>query len=180
MVDNLVESQYWFYCIDTNTKLLPMFLYKLASEFVNGGNYQLMLDEICRDIGTLSDDGDSHVDKHSGFIIRKLEFSSEEGYDESGRRISTRDIMEKDMGDVLLETVNQQTKKHEKPVFENETSEMIYNVLHTISSNIDIPINDIVEFVMRVSNEIMSKAIVSEKTYEKERLKKEEKIEIRS
>ena len=173
MVDNLDESQYWFYCIDTNTKLLPMFLYKLACEFVNGGNYQLMLDEIYRDIGALSDDGDSYVDKHSGYIICKREFSSEEGFDESGFRIATHDIMEKDMGDVLLETVNQQVKQQEKPVFENATSEMIYNVLHTISSNIDIPINDIIEFVMRVSNEIMSKAIVSEASYEKERLKKE-------
>ena len=171
MVDNLDESQYWFYCIDTNTKLLPVFLYKLAAEFINGGDYQLLLDEICRDIGAMSDDGDSYVDKHSGYIICKRELSNEEGYDESGRRISTRDIMEKDMGTVMLET-----KTHkEKPVFESETSEMIYNVLHTISSNIDIPINEIDEFVMRVSNEIMVKAIVSETSYEKERLKKEEK-----
>ena len=175
MVDNLDESQYWFYCIDTNTKLLPLFLYKLAIEFVNGGDYQLLLDEICRDIGALSDDGDSYVDKHSGYIICKREFSSEEGFDDSGKRISTREIMEKDLGTVLLETVNQRTNQIEKPVFENETTEMIYNVLNTIASNIDIPINDISEFVMRVSYEIMLKAIASKTFYEKEKLKKEEK-----
>jgi hypothetical protein len=171
MVDNLDESQYWFYCIDTNTKLLPIFLYRLAVEFVNGGDYQLLLDETCREIGALSDDGDAIVDKYSGFIIRKIEFSTEEGFDESGFRISTHEIMEKDMGTVMLEAL----KQPEKPVFENETSEMIYNVLYTITSNIDIPMNDTVDFVMRVSNEIMAKAIVSEASYEKERLKKEEK-----
>ena len=171
MIDNLDESQHWFYCIDTNIKLLPIFLYKLAVEFINGGDYQLLLDETCRDIGTMSDDGDAIVDKHSGFIIRKLDFSTEEGFDDSGFRVSTREIMEKDMGTVMLEAL----KNTEKPVFENETTEMIYNVLYTITSNIDIPINDIAEYVMRVSNEIMSKAIVSENSYEKERLKKEEK-----
>lgn len=175
MVDNLDESQYWFYCIDTNTKLLPIFLYKLASEFINGGDYQLLLDELCRDIGALSDDGDSYVDKHSGYIIRKLDLSSEEGFDDSGFRISTREIIEKDLGTVMMETVNQPTKQAEKLVFENETSEMIYNVLNTIASNIDIPINDITEFVMRVSYEIMLKAIASKTFYEKEKLKKEEK-----
>ena len=174
MVDNLEESQYWFYCIDTNTKLLPVFLYKLASEFINGGDYQLLLDEICREIGTLSDDGDAIVDKHSGFIIRKLDFSSEEGFGEGGFRISTREIMEKDMGTVMLETIKK-NDKNEKIVFESATSEMIYNVLNTIGSNIDIPIDEIREFIMRISNEVMMKAIVSEEKYEKETLKKQEK-----
>jgi len=174
MVDNLDENQYWFYCIDTNTKLLPVFLYKLATEFINGGDYQLLLDEICREIGTLSDDGDAIVDKHSGFIIRKLDFSSEEGFGEGGFRIITREIMEKDMGTVMLETIKK-NDKNEKIVFESATSEMIYNVLNTIGSNIDIPIDEIREFIMRISNEVMMKAIVSEATYEKETLKKQEK-----
>jgi len=174
MVSNLEESQYWFYCIDTNTKLLPIFLYKLAVEFVNGGDYPLLLETVCNDIGTLSDDMDSIVDKHSGFIIRKIELSSDEGFDK-GFRVTSREIMEKDMGTVMMETIKQSDKEFIKPVFESEVSEMIYNVATTISSDTDLPIHEIIEFVMRVSSEVMSKAISSENNYEKERLKKEEK-----
>ena len=49
----------------------------------------------------LSDDGDSIVDKYSGFVLRKMDFSSEEGFDEGGFRITSNDIMEKDLGNVV-------------------------------------------------------------------------------
>ena len=54
------ESHYWFYCIKSNKKMLPTFLYTLATTFLTGGNFALVLDKICALQGTLSDDGDKY------------------------------------------------------------------------------------------------------------------------
>ena len=169
MVSELNEHHAWLYCKDTNTKLFPISLSELANVFIDGGNYNQKLEEICHSNGMLSDDGDSIVDKYSGFVLRKIDFSSEEGFDESGFRITTNDIMEKDLGNALLESMG----KKKVRVFENPLSETIYNVFSTISSNIDINTDSIEEFVMRTSNEIIEKSIMKEDTYNKKSKKLE-------
>ena len=164
MIDALEEDANWKYCLDTNTKLLPSFLYELAIEFTNGGNYSDKQAELCHRIGKLSDDGDSFVDKHSGYVICKMDFSTEEGFDEAGFRVTTHSILEKDLGTVVLEAIG----KKEKRIFETELSETIYNVYTTIASNIDIPIEGIDEFVLRISNELIEKTVKKQELYEKE------------
>jgi len=163
MVDNLDENQNWLYCKDTNTKLFPVSIYQLAKTFISGGDYSRKLDELCNSVGIMSDDGDSIVDKHSGFVMRKIDFSSEEGFNEAGFHITTHDIMEQDLGLVVME----QVKKKEKRVFENETAEVIYNVASTICRNIDIPFDAIEDYVMITSREVFDKAIYSEDKYKK-------------
>ena len=66
------EDQWWFYCPVTNTKLLPTFFFQLSEAYFNG-QYADTLDEICAERGTKSDNGDTIVDKYSGFVIRQLE-----------------------------------------------------------------------------------------------------------
>ena len=169
LVTELNEHHAWLYCKDTNTKLLPISLSELANEFINGGEYNKKLEELCHSNGMLSDDGDSIVDKYSGFVLRKIDFSSEEGFDESGFRITSNDIMEKDLGSVVLESLG----KKKKRVFENKLSETIYNVFSTISSNIDINVDSIEEFVMRTSSEIIDKSIMKEESYNRKSKKLE-------
>ena len=82
------------YCKDTNTKLFPLSLYRLANTFVSGNDYQDMLDIVCAEVGTDSDDGDAIVDKHSGYILRK-DLSTEEGYDDTGRKLVTRILLKR-------------------------------------------------------------------------------------
>ena len=106
------------------------------------------LDELCKTVGVLSDDGDDIVDKYSGMVLRKREFVSGDEYDEAGFRITSHDLIEKDVGTVVMENLG----KKEKRVFENETSETIYNVFSTICSNIDINIDPLADFILRVSN----------------------------
>jgi len=171
MISELEESPHWLYCKETNTKLLPRFLLDLAKVFVTGGNYSQKLAEVCRTNGRISEDGDSVVDRHSGMIIQKLEYSSEEGFDTAGFHITTNDIMEKDLGTVVLEAIG----KKEKPILESEQSNMIYNVFATICSNIDIPLDTISEFVVRVSNEVIEKAVVSDTSYAKRSAANEKK-----
>jgi hypothetical protein len=163
MVDNLDEDRNWQYCKDTNTKLFPCSIYELAKTFISGGDYARKLDELCHSVGVLSDDGDSEVDKHSGFVLRKKELSSEEGFDSSGRRIITNDIIEKELGEVAMEIM----QKKEKRVFENEVAEIIFNVSSTICRNLDIPMDSIEELILMLSRELFDKAVFSEASYQK-------------
>ena len=71
------ENKYWLYCKETNNKLMPIFYYKLANAFLNNENYSLVLDTICAEQGTISDDNNYWVDKHSGHIIKHIEFSDD-------------------------------------------------------------------------------------------------------
>jgi hypothetical protein len=173
MVAELEENANWLYCRETNTKLIPNSLYQLSLAFVLGGNdgvqYSKRLDDLCHSVGILSNDGDSIVDKHSGYVLRKIDFSSEEGFDEAGFRIDTHAIMEKDVGTVIAEAI----QKNKKPVFENETSEIIYNVFSTICFNIDIPSEKILDFVMHTSEMLIHKNILKEDVYEKRSAKQE-------
>lgn len=158
MVAELEENQHWKYCLETNTKLIPGFLYELALEFTLGGDYSRRLDEICRAIGELSQDGDAYVDKHSGYIIRKKDYSNEEGYDDSGSKVTTHAVMEKDLGVILMNI-------KEDRVFDSANSETVYNVFRAICSNIDIQIEGIEESVLSMTNELMTKVIAKESVY---------------
>ena len=167
---NSDEHPQWLYCKETNIKLLPTFIFTLAKEFSIGGDYQGVLARICHEFGKLSDDGDSVVDMHSGWVIRKREFSTEEGFDSAGFHITTHSIMEKDMSTVVMEKL---TKKDD-PIFETGVNEPIYNVFKVLCEHIDIPKENIQEFVMRTCNETMKKAIKTEASYEKQSQKQKE------
>lgn len=162
MVDNLNEEHHWLYCKETNTKLLPNSIYRLAQTYVSGGDYQEMLDIVCSEVGTDGDDGEAIVDKHSGYILRKKDFSTEEGYDDTGRRVQTRDIIEKDLG-----VVEEEKMKKRNKIFENESTEMLYNALKSVCNNIDIDVESVEDIVLRFSNIVIEKNILSENNYKK-------------
>jgi len=164
MKDELGEDPYWLYCKETNTKLLPQFLFLLAKVYLNGDgyDYQQKQDELCRTHGILSDDGDSIVDKHSGYVIKQIDFSAEEGFDEVGFKITSNEIMQKD-----LKTVIEESLKNRDKVFENETTQSVYNILITLCDNLGIPNDGIEELVMRLTVEIIETNIKSEAAYEK-------------
>ena len=71
---------YWYYCIEQSTKLMPTFFHKLANAYLITNNYENVMEQICLDQGTLSDNGDKWVDKYSGYIIKDISFEEEEGY----------------------------------------------------------------------------------------------------
>jgi len=170
MVIELQEDANWLYCKETNTKLFPLSIYTLADTFMNTPDkYMSKLDELCKNVGVLSDDGDDIVDKYSGMVLRKREFMAADEYDEAGFRITSHDLIEKDLGTVVMENLG----KKEKRVFENETSETIYNVFSTICSNIDINIDPLADFILRVSNEMINVNIMSESAYNKRSAKME-------
>jgi len=169
MIDQLVESEFWLYCKDSNVKLLPKSIFELAKVFVNEpDNYQFVQDTLCRTHGVLSDDGDSIVDKYSGYVIRKNDFTSEETYDDQGFRMTTHEIMQKD-----LKTVIEEALKKRDRVFENETTQMVYNIFSSLCNNLGIPEDGIEERVLRLSIEIIETNIKKEASYEKYAMKME-------
>ena len=112
------EDIWWLYCIDTDTKLLPSFISKLATVFIENGNYILEIERICAEQGTVSDDGDNWVDKYSGYTITSIAFNNEEGYTESGFKVKSRELLEEERGNAIIQTAkskhNMKIKRRKK------------------------------------------------------------------
>jgi len=159
MEKELGEQKHWYYCLETNTKLFPMSLYLLAKAYLHG-DYTDTLNRVCRYYGTLSEDGDSIVDKYTGgeFTLRKIEFSTDEGYTEEGYKITTHSIMEQDMQAVVIGKL---TKKQDTAIrtFEDRDTQMIYSVFKTLAGHIgishDATETNIENFVLRTSLDML-------------------------
>jgi hypothetical protein len=162
MTAEMKEDEQWLYCRDTNTKLLPQSIFRLANAFITG-DYSRTLDELCASHGTISDDGDAVVDKHSGYVLRKIDFVTEDGFID-GFKVVSHDVIEKDLDVRLTEMFS--TKP--KPVFENEVNTVIYNVADSICTNMGIPTETVQEFVMRTTLEIVGRNILDAGKYEQQ------------
>ena len=155
------ESIYWLYCIKTNIKLLPSFIYQLACAFINDyGKFNNTMDLIIKDIGALSDDGDAWVDKNSGYVIKKIDFDVEEGYDE-GFKVKTRDVLEQDLGATV--TTNSKSSVN----FSSPQSKMIYNIITALSIDMGINIENQNEFIINNVNNVLQENLPSEISYKK-------------
>ena len=106
--------------------MLPTFYERLGKAFFSQ-IYANELDKICAERGQLSDDGDKVVDKHSGYLIKLIEFDSSEGYDETGYKIVSRAVLEEDIGDVLTAMSLGQSKN-----LSSKRGSMIKNILLTL------------------------------------------------
>ena len=164
------EEQGWMYCKETNLKLLPGFLYVLAVEFIEGGDYQYVMDKMCAD-AELSDDGDYYVDKATGYPIKKRDLVEEDEYDDAGFKLTTHAIMEKDLGEMVVEALAKKVR-----IFDNATDQMVYNVFMAIVSAAGIPPENIEEATIRTSLELIrNPTVIMEEEKYKQRAAKLEK-----
>lgn len=159
------ESPYWLYCKDTNTKLVPSFFETIATVFLNQGDIQTTIDTICKERGSISEDGDAWTDKYSGYVIKNIDMDNEEGYDAAGYKLQTREVMEKTLGESLIQSL--QDKK--LPTYKNADAQMISGIITTMTKymGIDLEVHRafIVEQVMGV---IMTK-IPTEEAFNKKK-----------
>lgn len=159
------EDEHWMYCKTTNTRLLPMSIFVLAAAFLFD-NYQTTLDILLRDNGTLSDDGDAIVDKYTGYVLRHIDYSSEEGFDESGFRITTNAVIEEDqdVGATVMGILSTPARR-----YTNETARYVHAVFQTLCENMGIEkdLSSIEDFVLRVSTEILDnpESVMTEPAY---------------
>jgi len=168
-VDNDVatENQFWYYCRETNVKLMPTFIYILANTFVSGKYYPDVLEWLCSKLGRLSDDGESIVDKNSGYEIKKLDYSAEEGFDDAGFRVNTRAELEPDEYEMVRELVGKaDSVVPSKRVFENDANAFIYSVSSAICANMDIRYEDLEADIMNLTNTFLGRKTMSRDVYE--------------
>jgi hypothetical protein len=174
--DGEMENEWWMYCIETDTKLLPKFRYILANAFISNPNeYNNVLSYLLSEIGKKDEDSDAWVDMHSGEQICSIDFDVSEGY-KDGFVDRSRDILERDIGDVMLE---QQKEKKEKKL--SPEAQIISNMITSIAANMGINLETSREFIIRVVTELLndSKVIEKEAAYkerEKEAVKQNKKL----
>ena len=112
------EDSHWFYCIESNVKLLPTFLLELSDAFLKTNTYPETLQMICDRQGELSDNFDYYVDKYSGYPIKAINFDEEEDYNSEGFK------------DVFHEVI----EKEEEFVEENSKDKMVKNAINALLS----------------------------------------------
>jgi hypothetical protein len=163
--------RHWRYCLKTNVKLLPNFLYRLAACWVEDhDNFMRVMDEIIKESGKLSDDGDSWVDEHSGYVICPRDFDVEEGY-EQGYKVKTREVMEQDLGDALLNSSL-------KPVIKKYTTpetKMMSNVISALAENMGINVDDQKDFMIKIVSDTISAGVLISEEDHKRRIEEEAK-----
>ena len=182
MVDIIsTESAAWCYCKDSNAPLVPSSIYLLACAFMSN-TYMQKLNELCATRGVLSADGDKIEDKETGYALRSIDFVSEDGYDEHGYKIATSDVIDEDAGETMMTVLENKRKNNGDRVFENEDTEHIHKLYKSISMHLSIPTNDIEEFVLRVSQELITDdtVITNQALYERDAKRKKEKENIKS
>ena len=158
---NQKENEHWFYCIKSNTPIVPTFRYHLAGYFITKPDeYKDYLDATISRIGKLSDDGDWWVDENSGWQIAKIDDDVDEGYDE-GFKVSSRGILEDDAGNKI---VSSKTKNIVYDTYENKT---ISNIVNALSVAMGINIEYQKEFIINCVLGALSSTMESEEEYKK-------------
>ena len=137
------EDPYWLYSKINNSKLLPTFLSYLANVYLSEGDYLYELDLICTKQGTISDDGDKWVDKHSGYIIKDIDFNTEEGFTVDGFKLKTRELLEEDLGNAVLENGNKRNLQ------DSPETKKIKNLIRTLVRELAINLSNQEEFIIR-------------------------------
>lgn len=174
--DGEMENEWWMYCKETDTKLLPKFRYILANTFISNPNeYNNVLAYLLKEIGKKDEDSDAWVDMNSGEQICNIDFDVSEGF-KDGFVDKSRDLLERDVGEVMLE--QQKTKKEKKM---SPEAQIINNMISSISSNMGINLENSREYIIRIVTELLNDVNVIEKESaykerEKEAAKKGKKI----
>ena len=152
------ESEYWYYCIETNVPLLPTFYNDLAIGFQTE-TYLQALSEIEKTRGTA--DGDNIVDKYSGYVIKKLQYDENEGYEANGFKRVTREVMEEEEDIVLSTSVSSSNPNQKHMAFKKD----ITKKLKTLDAKLKINTKQQHEFIIKYMISFMKKYVLSEKKF---------------
>jgi hypothetical protein len=158
-----LEMANWLYCIKTDIPLVPVFRYNMAMCFLNTPDQYLdYIQLLIKEIGKLNDEGDSWVDKYSGQTIVKIDFSTDEGF-EDGFRVSSREIMEANAGDKIVMVGN--TNKQQ--IVMTGEIRMIINIVNVLSVSMGINMEDQKEFIINCVTEMVKMNVPEESAYKK-------------
>lgn len=195
------ENEFWLYDTIVGRKIIPSFIVKIANAFINNKDYDTIVDKICDEQGEKGEDGDTIVDKHSGYVIKRIEFDTDEGFNEEGFKVKTRSVLEKEKGEseytvddaiqdaqnfvenddnvekidmIDIEmTGNELSKRF--ALISNPLSGTIMNIINAMSENIGVYFNsETLEFIIERTINKFERSIRTKENYNK-RIAKEEK-----
>jgi len=155
------EDGNWYYCIDTNIKLLPSFFKDLITGFDNN-TYLLTLEKIYKLRGEKSAEGDKWVDKFSGYYISNdiaLDYS--EGYTKDGYKNNSREIMEEEMSDKLRGNRLREIKQ----TYNTSLARHIEQILKTLDEKLYINTKTEYNFIIRIVMESINVNVPDEEVY---------------
>ena len=147
------ETEWWFYCHETNVPLIPYFRYELAKIFIeNPQEYENTLEKLIKEIGKQSDDGDSWVDKHSGEVICKINFDFSEGY-KDGFVNKSRSIMETDTDEIIAENL---TNKQLSLSFKVDSNTLYLNdIIVALEGALGVQLTQNKEFILKIGTSLL-------------------------
>tara|TARA_B100000902_G_scaffold315452_1_gene306481 strand:+ start:31 stop:6060 length:6030 start_codon:yes stop_codon:yes gene_type:complete len=158
---NKDEEEFWFYCIDSGAKLLPTFYKELIDGFYTD-NYLLTMEKIKKERGEKSDEGDKWVDKYSGhYLSNDIALDYSEGYDESGYKIKSREVMEEEKADKLRKARFQTEQKTYTSIVAKRTE----NLLKTLDEKLYISMKSDYNFIIKIVMESMNVNVPDEESY---------------
>ena len=144
------ENEFWYYCNETNVKLLPTF-YSVLVEGFRLSNYKNALDLVKKERGKLSDDGDKIIDQHSGYVIDFINFDTDEGYDKtSGFKNKSRDVMTISTSDKLKNVIDKSFQA------KTEQSKKIQQNVLALSNKLDVDMTEHIYFVNKIMSELLN------------------------
>jgi hypothetical protein len=168
------ELPYWLYCVDTDTKLLPRFIYELALKYSIGADYGHELELVCSRIGRLSDDGESIVDKNTGYKIKSIDFMAVDEYNDAGFKIVSHEVMGQAAGDALKDAINDEisemsytTADKSFKVFENELTQTVYNIARALCGYMHIDVEPIEGVILANAIRLLNANLYSPEKYKK-------------
>ena len=144
---------YFRLCITTGLPLLPTFLLRLANSYFDG-TYSTTIDAICKEQGTISDSGNAWVDKQSGYFIRSIDYDIQEGYEATGYKIVSRDILEEDLGQMVTRHTSRE-------------AQIITNIVNTLTQNMGVPVSSQLEFIITGVMALINRQLPSKADYER-------------
>lgn len=149
------EDFYWYYCVQTNTKLIPTFFFQLATAYMKGvSEYQTKMVEILNERKAVDDNGKLWIDKYSGYTIKEIDFDTDEGYNDEGFKMNSRAVLEVDEIDQDLEMLYSlgldETKiPLQNRINYNEEEQYVYSIIVPLSTHMKIDIQNTFGFIIK-------------------------------
>ena len=169
--DESFSPSHWRYCIETKKPLVPIFLYHLATAWVDDGDdydkstFRTVLDRVVRESGVESDDGGYWVDKHSGFEICKKMFDDDEGYETSGRKAVSRELVTEDTKAKYARELKKMSDV--KKTYNTPQTKAMFGIINTLVNAMSISLDNTVDFIITLASSILHQpgVLSSEKEY---------------
>ena len=111
--------------------------------------------------GVEGGDGEAIVDKYSGWIITRIDFSTDEGFTEEGFVMRSREVMEADLGNAIAQAPDEKIEK-----FGDPESEKISRVMRALSRYMGLNTTALEEFVISQTANLLAKSMPAREDYE--------------